>query len=445
MKPSQLNRSAVIRQAWPIIIANASVPLLGLVDTAVIGRTGSAAALGALAVSSLIFSFVYWAFGFLRMSTTGFVAQACGQADIAEAQAIWMRSLLLALGCGIGLIALQAPLSASAFSLLQGSGEVEALARDYFAIRIWGAPATLALYAVMGVCIGFGRTKLLLAIQLAMNITNMALDVLFAYGFELGIKGIAAGTIISEWLTLLVVAAGLPRWLFGVSTPYFARSDFSKRKLAKLVTVNGDMFIRTLFLLAGFAWFTNAAARLGDTVLASTHILLMLISFSAFFLDGFAFVAEERVGAALGAKDKPAARAAICLTSQLALLAALLLALCAFIFTTYGISLLTQSELIQTHTRALAPWAAAYIVLSVVAFQLDGIFIGALQSGAMRNASVMAFAILMASGYLIGHSGSNAEDLWYCFIVFVVARALCLAAFWPRLGKPFSEHKKAGY
>lgn len=427
-----------MHQAWPVIVANASVPLLGLIDTAVIGRTGSAAALGALAVSNLVFSFVFWAFGFFRMSTTGFIAQARGKGDIAEAQAVWTRSLVLALLCGVSLVALQALISAAAFSLLQASGEVEALAREYFAVRIWGAPATLALYGVMGVCIGFGRTKLLLAIQLAMNSANMCLDVVFAYGLGMGVKGIAAGTVISEWLTLVIVVWLLSRRLFSdTEAPFFSFSYFSKGAFAKLFSVNSDMFIRTLFLLAGFAWFTNAAARHGDVVLASTHILLMLISFSAFFLDGFAFVVEEKVGAAMGAKDWAAARKAIYVTSELALLAALLLALCAYGFGTYGIGLLTQSEAVQTQTQALLPWAVVYIALSVAAFQLDGVFIGALQSAAMRNASIAAFSVLIASDYVT--HGDGGEDLWYSFIIFVLARAGFLLCYWPRLKLRFTR------
>ncbi|MBT8147838.1 MAG: MATE family efflux transporter, partial [Gammaproteobacteria bacterium] len=195
-----INRTSVARQAWPLILANCSVPLLGLTDTAVLGNLGTLFDLGAIALGALIFSFVYWGFGFLRMGTTGFVAQASGARDSAEVRAVVFRSLLLAALIGVLLTALQIPLAATAFGLLSGGEQVEATARSYFEIRIWGAPATLATFVLTGVLVGLGESKKLLLVQVFLNFLNIALDIYFAGYLQMGAPGIAIGTLLAEWL-----------------------------------------------------------------------------------------------------------------------------------------------------------------------------------------------------------------------------------------------------
>lgn len=439
MRCSRLQRFHVFRQAWPIIIANASVPLLGLVDTAVIGQSGDAVGLGALAISNLIFNFIYWAFGFFRMSTTGFVAQAHGANDMVEAQAAFVRSLALAFIFGCALVVLQPVISYSVFSLLRASDEVEALARQYFSIRIWGAPATLALYGVMGVCIGCGRTKLLLLVQLGMNMANIVLDIVFASWLDLGIRGIAVGTLVAEWSTLVIASLVVFRSIFRVrflSIVFLSSAYFNRRSLLVFFGVNRDLFIRTLFLLAAFAWFTNASAQYGDVVLAGNHILLLLISFSAFFLDGFAFVAEERVGSAIGKRDWQEALQSIYLTSELAVLTALALGLCAFLFGGYGLWLLTDNLAVQAQAQQFLHWAVLYIVVSVAAFQLDGVFIGATLSKPMRNASILSFIMFVSCSTLFSHR-YGPDGLWAGFVIFVVSRSVCLSYYLPQLKARF--------
>src|SRR5690625_3409634 len=196
------NHKRIIRLAFPIILANASAPLLGLVDTTAIGQTGLAADLGAVALATLVFSFVYWGFGFLRMGTTGFIAQAHGAKDREEVLAVLYRAVLLGLGIGVLLILLQIFIGNFAVWLMSASDEVKALVKDYFYIRIWGAPATLITYALLGALIGMGWTRQLLWVQLALNGLNIALNVFFVLGLDMGIKGIALGTLIAEWITL---------------------------------------------------------------------------------------------------------------------------------------------------------------------------------------------------------------------------------------------------
>ena len=213
-----MNHAAIWQKAWPIILANAAVPLLGLADTAVIGNFGNLAQLGAIAFGAMIFSFIYWSFGFLRMGTTGFTAQAAGARDEAEVRATLGRALVVSVGLGLVVILLQLPLAHVALALLEGSAEVEAITRDYFTIRIWGAPATLSIFALTGCLIGLGKSRQLLLVQVFLNGLNILLDVLFAGVFGWGAQGIALGTVIAEWMAV-ILAAGL------VIQPFAAAPD----------------------------------------------------------------------------------------------------------------------------------------------------------------------------------------------------------------------------
>ena len=262
-------------------------------------------ALGAIALGSLIFSFVYWSFGFLRMTTTGFVAQADGAGEENAVRLCLGRALCLGATFGIGLLLLQAPIHGAAFWLLDGSAEVEAQAQVYFQYRIWGAPAALATYAITGTLIGLERSRMLLALQVLINGLNIALDVYLAGYLGLGVRGIALGTAVAEWVGLL--AGGAMLWLLfkgRAATRLDWKELFDTEALRGLFGAQLDILIRTLFLLAGFAWFTNQGARFGDTTLAANHVLLQLVSFSAFVLDGFAFATESLVGRAQGQKDR---------------------------------------------------------------------------------------------------------------------------------------------
>lgn len=434
-----LTRGAVARQAWPIILANAAVPALGLVDTAVIGHYGSAVELGALALGALLFNFVYWSFGFLRMGTTGFAAQAAGAGDEAEVRATLARAVLLGAGLGAALLVLQWPVAWLYFALIDGSGAVESVAGEYFRARIWGAPAALVLFACSGLLVGLGRSRELLLVQLLLNGLNAGLDVWFAGALGLGARGIGLGTALAEWGSCAVAIAVVLRVLrarHGDGAPFlpWARiADLARIRAA--LAANGDILLRTLCLLFGFAWFANAAAGFGDVTLAANHILLQLVSFSAFFLDGFAFVAEARVGAAWGARDGGRFRRAVRLTSELAAGTALALALLVLLLGEAIVSALTVLPAVRASAAAHLPWAALYVLLSVAAFQLDGIFIGTTRTREMRNAGLLSLAVFLAcAGWLAGRYGNH--GLWAAFVVFVVARAVALLPYCRRFALP---------
>lgn len=281
------NHKTILRLAIPIILANASAPLLGLADTTTIGQTGTAADLGAIALASLVFSFVYWTFGFLRMGTTGFIAQAHGKQDREEVVATLFRSVLLGLGIGILLIILQYFIGNFAVWLMSASEEVKGLVKEYFYIRIWGAPATLITYALLGALIGLGWTKQLLWIQLLLNGLNIVLNIFFVVGFGMEVKGIAWGTLIAEWTALFFAWYLLTKSL-ELKYPLQRLKALWNRivdrtQMLAILKVNSDIMIRTFALLSGFAWFANQGAKFGDTTLAANHVLLQFVSMSAFF------------------------------------------------------------------------------------------------------------------------------------------------------------------
>ena len=426
----------VIGLAWPFILANAAVPLLGLVDTAVIGNLGSAQDLGAIAFGALIFSFVYWGFGFLRMGTTGFVAQAAGASDFLEVRAVLGRSLLLAVGLGCLLIVLQLPVQWLAFSFLSGSNDVEQMAALYFSIRIWGAPATLIGFVGTGFLVGIGRSKILLGLQLFLNGLNILLDILLAGVLGLGAAGIALGTVISEWCAVLLGAVLLHRVLLEMSPAgesfWPLEKILDQKKLAQSLAANLDIMIRTLLLVFSFAFFTNQGARFGDIALAANHILLQIISFSAFFLDGFAFAAEGLVGRAFCAGDSLQFMNAVRRTSVLAAISAVVLASIVLLSGADLISALTDLPAVRLAASNLTYLAAIYILLSVAAFQLDGIFIGASCTRQMCCGAIQSVLFfLLFCWMLVPRFGI--PGLWWAMILYVVVRAVVLFRYFPQM------------
>jgi len=430
------NYSRIIKLASPIILANASVPLLGLADTAIIGQTGTASDLGAIALASLVFSFVYWGFGFLRMGTTGFIAQAAGAKEADEMHALVFRAVLLGLAIGIALILLQTWIGRTALFLMSASDVVKASVEDYFYIRIWGAPATLITFSLLGTFIGMGWTRYLLWTQLFLNGLNILLNVTFVLGFGLAVKGIALGTVLAEWTTLFVAGFLLMKKM-ELNHPVLRvrqlRSRiFDQRKLIALIKVNTDIMIRTLALISGFAWFANQGAKFGDHILAANHVLLQFVSLSAFFLDGYAHVAEMLAGQAYGAKKRVIFVREVRHSSILAGITALGLSIAVYALGSILIPLLTKDVQVQTVASQHSSYASLYILVSFAAFQLDGIFIGVTKSREMRNATLIALAVFIGSENILTNSYQNA-GLWMAFIVYVVIRAVALSAYYPSI------------
>ncbi len=438
LSPQSISYGYLLQKSWPIMLANASVPMLGLVDTAVIGNLGQTTDLGAIALGALVFTFVYWSFGFLRMGATGFTAQAAGAGDEAEVRAVLGRYIIMAVVLGLLLIALQLPIRALAFSLLDGGVGVESIAMDYFNIRIWGAPATLLTFSLMGLLVGLGNSKQLLIVQLFLNGLNMSLDIYFAGILDLGVRGIALGTVVAEWITVCFAFLLIVKELKKRKSPgedfWLRSSTLNRQKLLRTVSANADIMIRTMLLVFSFAFFTNQSARFGDVTLAANHILLQFVAFAAFFLDAYAFVVEALVGSAIGARRLDSFDVAVKRSTILAAITALFLALGILVFGGMLINVLTDLADVRSRAQGMLYLAAIYIFFSFAAFQLDGIFIGASFTKQMRNAAVLSLSVyLLAWWLLIDRFGVT--GLWWAMIIYVAARADALLIFYPKLRK----------
>jgi MATE family multidrug resistance protein len=426
-----LTHRAVLSIAIPVMLSNLSTPLTGVVDTAVVGRLPGPAAIGAVAAGSLIFTALFWAFGFLRMGTSGLTAQALGAQDFNELRATLGRALLVALATGIALILLQWPIRAIAFALLGAGPDVEQLARKYFDVRIWAAPATLANYAILGWLIGLARTDLGLIVQLFLNVTNMALALLFVLGLNGDVRGVALATVLAEYSAAGLGCLIAVRHLRGLGGTWSLAELLARARLRRVIAVNLDIMIRSLALIAVFVWFTANGARQGDMILAANAVLMHLVAICAFFLDGLAFAAESLVGQAVGAAHRAgltlAARITTAWAAAVACGLSLLLAACGGLF----IDTLTVDPAVRHTASFYLPWAAGVPLLGVWAFQLDGIFIGATRSADMRNAMLLSFAIFLAGWWVLRPLGNH--GLWAALYVSYLARLGTLLWYYPRL------------
>lgn len=426
MTAAPLTHARVLRIAAPIIVANVTVPLLGLVDTAVVGQLGQAAPIGAVGLGAVILASVYWIFGFLRMGTTGLTAQAQGAGDADETGAILKRGLLVAGAAGLALIALQLPLAWAAFRLAPASPEVEALTRSYLSIRIWGAPAIIATYALTGWLIALERSRAVLALQLVMNGLNIGLDLGFVIGLGWGVPGVAAATVIAE-----VAGAGYGLWLCRAALKPTAARVFDALRLRRMASVNTDIMIRSVLLQGSFTAFVLLSAGQGDTLLAANQILLQFLALTSFLLDGFAFAAETLIGQAVGARRGGAFRRAVRLSALWS--AAGALALTAGFALAGGaiIDAMTTAPEVRATARLFLFWAVLSPLFGVGSFLLDGIFIGATETRSMRNAMILSVAGYALTLWLLQPLGNH--GLWASMVVLQVLRAVTLGALYPRI------------
>jgi len=418
--------------AGPIILSNISTPLLGAVDTAVMGHLPDAAYIGGVAVGAVIFNFLYWGFGFLRMGTTGFTAQAYGAGDADELRLSLARPLLLAVALGAAIILLQAPIGLAAFALMDASAQVEGLAGDYFAIRIWSAPAALINYTVLGWLLGTRRAMAVLLLQVVLNGLNIALDLLFVIGFGWGIEGVALASLLAEVAAALLGFVIVARALRVHGGTWDWAAVLRRERLVALFRVNRDILIRTLCLVFAFAYLTARGAAMGDVVLAGNAILIQLQQFAAYGLDGFAHAVEVLAGAALGARSRAAFRRAVAVSTVWALATATLLS-AAYLFAGNSIiALFTDLAEVRAAASSYLPWLIVSPLVSVWSFQLDGIYIGATRTPEMRNGMIISLAVFLLACWLLISLWGN-HGLWLAFTIFMAARGVTLALWYPRL------------
>lgn len=426
-----LTHRRVLAIAWPIVLSNATVPILGAVDTGVVGQIGEAAPIGAVGIGAVILTGIYWVFGFLRMGTTGLTSQALGARNAAEVAALLTRALIVGTGAGVAIVLLQVPLFAGAFALAPASAEVESLARDYMVIRVWSAPALISIYGITGWLIAQERTRAVLVIQVLMNGVNIALDLLFVLGFDWGVRGVAIATFLAEWSGF---ALGL--WLCRDAFRSPAWRDrarvFDRERLVNMARVNSDILVRSVLLQAIFISFLFFGSDFGDVPLAANQVLIQFLHITAFALDGFAFAAETLVGQALGARRRDALRRGAILTSGWGAVTCLLLAVTFALAGPAIIDLMTTSEEVRAAARTYLPWMVAAPVAGLAAWMLDGIFIGATRTADMRNMMVVSAAIYFAVIWPLMAAFGN-HGLWIGMLLSFVVRGLTLAIRYPAL------------
>lgn len=419
-----LSRAAAFRLAWPMIFANAAVPLAGVVDTAVISAVGDKAALGGVALGVTLFNIFYWSCYFLRMASTGLAAQASGSGNTTELHRILLRALGMSglLGCGV--LLLRSPIGSAGFAILQGGPLVEVAGREYWLGRSWGVPASYAVFAITGWLIGVGRTRAVLVINLVFSVTNILLDLGLVLGLGLGVSGVAWATALADY-----AAAGIGLWYVlavvreqgGFDPDSYGWSRLvDLTALRRLLSINTDMMIRSWALLAGFSWFANAGARHGAAILAGNHILMQIVTVWAFVLDAFAFTAETAVGRAIGARSVTALRQGIRVTTEMALGAgALFLVITMLAGPTVLHWFVVDPEARDSAIRFL-PYCAVIPLIGAAAWQLDGIFIGAMRSVVMRNASIVATMIYLTADQVLTQRWGP-HGMWIAWVLFYVA------------------------
>ncbi len=426
-----LTHRRVLAIALPIVISNASVPILGAVDTGVVGQLGAAVPIGAVGTGAVILSAFYWVFGFLRMGTTGLAAQALGARNGNEVSALLMRALLIGLAAGTVLIAAQVWLFSLAFRVAPASAEVEALAHRYMAIRVWSAPAAIALYGVTGWLIAQERTRAVLVLQLWMNGVNVGLDLWFVLGLGWGVPGVAVATVIAEY-SGLALGLWLCRDAFAVPGWRDPGRVFDPVRLRRMAAVNGDIMIRSVLLLSVFVSFTFWSGGMGDIPLAANQVLIQFLNITAYALDGFAFAAEALVGQAVGARALTGLRRSVWLTSLWGLAACTAMALGFWLFGPWLIAVMTTAEPVRAAAGVYLPWMIAAPLVGCAAWMLDGIFIGATRTRDMRNMMLLSAAIYFGAALLLKEVWGN-HGLWAALHLSFIARALTLGARYPAL------------
>ena len=425
MDSLSITHKRILTISVPIILSNITIPLLGLVDTAVIGQLGQIVPIGAVGIGSIIISAIYWIFGFLRMGTTGLTAQAVGKRDHGEIIALFSRALLVGIIGGFILILFKDFIFWSAFKISPASSEVESLAYKYMKIRIYSAPAAISIFGILGWLIAREKTRMVLFLQLWMNGTNILLDILFVIGFGWGVEGVAIATVFAE-ISAFFIGLYICRSAFIGSVWRSYRLVMNKEKLINMSKVNFDILVRSLLLQAAFLSFMFFSANLDNTTLAANQILLQFLMMTSYALDGFAFSAEALVGQAVGAKSANSLRKISLMTLFWGLVAAFLMSLFYFFFGENLIAVMTKSLELQLFTQKYLFWMIIAPILAFPAFILDGIFIGATRTKDMRNGMAISFVIFCLSVWLLFDSYGN-DGLWASMMVLFVVRALTLS------------------
>ena len=427
--PQEINKQ-IYRLALPNIISNFSIPLLGAVDTALMGRLESEHYLGAVGIGGIIFSFIYWGFGFLRMATTGLTAQAFGEKDLRECGRLLLRAICIGITSSLLLLIFQWQLIDLSFRLIDASPDVEHLARIYFHIRIYAAPATLCLHAFHGVFLGLQNARYPMLLTIVVNLVNIVLNLVFVRLLNMKVEGIALATVIAQYIGLFVAVLLFSRYYRGILPKWNLREILAFSKLKRFLNISADIFIRTCCLVFSHAVFTAKSAALSDTLLAINTILLQFINLMSYAIDGLAFAAEGMIGKYKGARDMPNLKGT---TRQIFFWAFLFAGVIMLIFVLFGDQLLyifTDQTSLVKQAEVYLIWVIVAPIVNVAAYIWDGIFLGATASRALRNSVIVSTLLYLSAVYLLMPFGNH--GLWGALTLLLIARGISLTVLAPK-------------
>lgn len=428
----------ILRIAVPSIVSNVTVPLLGLVDVTITGHMGAAAYIGAIAVGGMIFNMMYWLCGFLRMSTGGFASQAFGAGLADESRRVLLRALQVALGLGLLFIVFQFPIRSLALFIMSPSPMVESYVLQYFAVLVWGAPAVLATFVFNGWFLGMQNARVPMIVAITQNVVNILLSLLFVVGLGMKVEGVALGTLIAQYVGVLLSVAFCVR-LYGAPWQHKdLRGLWKDNALARFFSANSDIFLRTLFMVAVQVWFTSRGAHQGDTILAVNALLMQLFLLFSYFMDGFAYAGEALAGRFAGGRDFTSLRR---LTLCLFVWGVALTALFMLVYWLGGapfLSLLTDNATVVEAAEPYLLFAVLIPACGCAAFLFDGLFVGLIATRQMLVAVLLAaivyFALCAALMPVMGNAG-----LWLSLLAFLSVRGLVQAVLYPRILRRLAE------
>lgn len=438
------HNSNILRLALPSILANITIPLVGIVDTAIVGHLSDAAAIGGIAIGTMLFDLLYWNFGFLRIGTSGLTAQAFGRVNELtnervndECRKILTQSLTIAMIAALGIWAIQWLFVTAVLAVVPCSAEVASVARDYFFVRIWAAPATLMLMAFKGWFIGMQDTKSPMAVDILVNVVNMGASYYLAVHTPLGVVGVAWGTLIAQYSGLILAVLILVfRYILDLK---FLISDLKTAmrwsELRRMMALNGNLFVRSLCFMVVYVGFTSLAGRYGDTELAVSSILMKLFMFFSFFVDGFAYAGEALVGKAYGQTVRGERLGVSGIVRALFNWAIGVGLLFTVIYAVWGkgcIALMTSDAEVIDASMSYMGWLIAMPIISTLAFMWDGVFVGATAGKQIRNSMIWA-ACAFVAGYLLTYRWLGAQALYIGYFAHLVARAVYLTIEWKKV------------
>ncbi|MGM0875698.1 MAG: MATE family efflux transporter [Bacillota bacterium] len=427
-----MNHRSYLALAIPLTISTMTTPLLGAVDTAVVGQMPDPAYIGGVAVGTIIFNTMYWLFGFLRVSTSGFAAQANGANNDMQGILALTRPFLIAILVGISCIFLQVPIEHLSLNLMNPDFDVRTVASDYFSIRIWGAPFTLLNYVILGWLMGMSRIKVSLLLQVIMNLINIVLALLLVNVFSWGVSGVAIATLISE-VTAFIIGLFIIWKVYPFKFKLLPLKEvFDHTSLKRMMIVNRDLFFRTLCLLTVFNLFTAQGASFGTEVLAANAVLIQIHYIMAYFFDGFSNASSILVGKAIGSMDEPLYKKTLILSCQWAALSSLFIAGIYYLCSDYIFLVFTRIPSVIDLANTYGIWLILFPFSASFGIILYGVFIGATEATFIRNSMILALVVYLIIHFLLVPHYNN-HGLWLAFIVFSLGRSLFLAIYIPKL------------